>query len=203
MDKTGIIILAAGNSSRLGQPKQLLEYQGKTLLQRTVDEVLSLNAAEVVVILGSNHAMISKETILNGTTVLVNHRWQTGMASSIQAGIGHLLANGKIESALLTLCDQPHVNCSLLAELIKTQQINGKPIVASAYEGTVGVPAVFSREMFPALLSLEGQEGAKKLIADNPQLLETIAFPKGIVDIDTLEDYRKLKDQGRTESGEI
>lgn len=192
MDKTGIIILAAGNSSRLGQPKQLLEYQGKTLLQRSVDEALSLNAAEVVVILGSNHAMISEETILNGTTVLVNHRWQTGMASSIQAGIGHFHANNKIESALLMLCDQPHVDQVLLKELVKKQQNSDCTIVASSYGNTLGVPAVFSREMFPALLSLQGQEGARKLIASNKETLKSVPFQKGYVDIDTSSDYSDL-----------
>lgn len=203
MNKVGIVILAAGGSSRLGQPKQLLEFRGKTLLQHVIDEALATKAASVVVVIGANHELIAEKTILDGTAVTVNEHWQSGMASSIHAGIGALVNDWRIESALLTLCDQPYLDRKLIKSLVRKQQESGKPIVASAYGGIVGVPAVFSREMFPALLSLQGHEGARKLITSNLKNLETLAFPNGIIDIDTPADYHYLQNEKKPESGEV
>lgn len=200
MDKTGVIILAAGSSSRLGQPKQLLSFQGKTLLQRVIDEAVSAQAATVVVVLGANHQLIAENTNLNKTSVVVNEQWQSGMASSIKAGIGILTGHHEIESALLTLCDQPYVDGELLAGLVQAQQNSGKPIVACAYGGIVGVPAVFSREMFPDLMALQGLEGARKLISAKPEQLVTVPFPNGVIDIDTIADYQHLTDEEKKES---
>lgn len=203
MDRTAIILLAAGGSYRLGQPKQLLEYQGKTLLQHIIDEALATKAGSVVVVLGANHELIVEKTKLNGTTVIVNQQWQSGMASSIRAGVEVLFDDMQIERALITLCDQPHVDHFLIKEMVKKQQISGKAIVACSYGDIVGVPAVFSREMFTSLLSLQGQEGARKLIASDPKHLETLAFPKGIIDIDTPADYQGLQNRKKNEPGEI
>lgn len=202
MVKTAIILLAAGGSSRLGQPKQLLEYQGKILLQRIIDESLATKLGSVVVVLGANHELIAEKTKLDGTVVIINEQWQSGMASSIRAGVEVLSDDMQIERALITLCDQPHVDHLLMKELVKKQQNSGKTIVACSYGDTVGVPAVFSRDMFPSLLSLQGQEGARKLIAANPNHLETISFPNGIIDIDTPADYQYLQDKKKPESHE-
>lgn len=203
MDKTAIMLLAAGGSSRLGQPKQLLEYQGKTLLQHIVDEALSTKAASVVVVLGANHQLIAEKTKLDGTVVIINEQWQSGMASSIRAGVDVLSQDMQIERALIILCDQPYVDHFLMKELVKKQQESGSTIVACSYGDTVGVPAVFSREMFPSLLSLQGQEGARKLIAANPHVVEKLDFPKGIIDIDTPADYQGLQNKEKNEPGEV
>ena len=202
MNNMAIIILAAGNSSRLGQPKQLLDYRGKTLLQHMIDEALASNAGSVVVVLGANSELICEKTKMKGTTVIINDHWASGMASSIRVAIEAIASERDIDGALLTLCDQPHVDSGLLKALMKTQHESGKSIVACTYEGIVGVPAIFSRDLFPALLSLKGQEGARKLIAANPHRLEVIPFPKGIIDIDTLAAYQRLKDDGKDGSGE-
>lgn len=203
MDKTAIILLAAGGSSRLGQPKQLLEYMGKTLLQHIIDEALATKAASVVVVLGANNELIAEKTKLDGTVVIINEKWRSGMASSIRAGVEALSGDIQIERALITLCDQPHVDYLLMKELVNKQQISGKAIVACSYGDTVGVPAVFSRELFTLLLSLKGQEGARKLITSNLKNLETLAFPNGIIDIDTYADYQHLQNKKKLESGEV
>jgi molybdenum cofactor cytidylyltransferase len=157
----------------------------------------------VLVVLGANHELIAEKTKLEDTVVIINEQWQSGMASSIRAGIEILADDTRIDRALITLCDQPHVDHLLMKELVKKQQNCESAIVACSYGDTVGVPAVFSREMFPSLISLNGQEGARKLIASYPKHLETLAFSKGIIDIDTLADYQHLKDEDKTESGEI
>lgn len=203
MDKTAIMLLAAGGSSRLGQPKQLLEYKGKTLLQHIVDEALSAKAAYVVVVLGANHELIAERTKLDGTVVIINEQWQSGMASSIRAGVEALADDRRFDSVLITLCDQPHVDHFLMKELVKKQQDSGSTIVSCSYGDTVGVPAVFSREMFPSLLSLQGHEGARKLIAANPHVVEKLDFPKGIIDIDTLADYQGLQNKKKNKPGEV
>jgi molybdenum cofactor cytidylyltransferase len=94
------------------------------------------------------------------------------------------------------------VDGELLAALVQEQQNSGKSIVACSYGGIVGVPAVFSREMFPALMALQGQEGARKLISAKTEQLATVPFPNGIIDIDTIEDFLDLTDVEKKESGQ-
>ncbi|KQM38758.1 NTP transferase domain-containing protein [Chryseobacterium sp. Leaf201] len=189
-ENTGIIILAAGNSSRLGQPKQLLDYQGKTLLRHTVEKALAVSS-RVIVITGSENSGIEKET---GSALTVqNENWQEGMASSIHKGLNEMLViYPETENILITVCDQPHINASVFSELIEKRHSSGKGIMASHYSGTLGTPVLFSRSYFNDLLQLSGQEGAKKLLVKYRDDVGQVMFEKGSVDIDTLEDYQKL-----------
>jgi len=189
-ENTGIIILAAGNSSRLGQPKQLLDYQGKTLLRHTVEQALAVSS-RVIVITGSENSGIEKET---GSALTVqNENWQEGMASSIHKGLNEMMVTyPETENILITVCDQPHIDASVLSELIKKSYSSGKGIMASHYSGTLGTPVLFSRSYFNDLLQLSGQEGAKKLLVKYRDDVGQVIFEKGSVDIDTPEDYQKL-----------
>jgi len=189
-ENTGIIILAAGNSSRLGQPKQLLDYQGKTLLRHTVEQALAVSS-RVIVVTGSENSGIEKETGSAGT--VQNKNWQEGMASSIHKGLNEMLSTyPETENILITVCDQPHIDASVLSELIEKKQSSGKGIMASHYSGTLGTPVLFSRSYFNDLLQLSGQEGAKKLLVKYRDDVGQVMFEKGSVDIDTTEDYQKL-----------
>ncbi len=189
-ENTGIIILAAGNSSRLGQPKQLLDYQGKTLLRHTVEQALAVSS-RVIVITGSENSGIEQET---GSALTVqNESWQEGMASSIHKGLNEMLVTyPETENILITVCDQPHIDASVFSELIEKKQSSGKGIMASHYSGTLGTPVLFSRSYFNDLLQLSGQEGAKKLLVKYRDDVGQVMFEKGSVDIDTPEDYQKL-----------
>lgn len=189
-ENTGIIILAAGNSSRLGQPKQLLDYQGKTLLCHTVEQALAVSS-RVIVVTGSENSGIKKET---GSALTVqNENWQEGMASSIHKGLNEMLVTyPETENILITVCDQPHIDASVFSELIEKRHSSGKGIMASHYSGTLGTPVLFSRSYFNDLLQLSGQEGAKKLLVKYRDDVGQVMFEKGSVDIDTPEDYQKL-----------
>jgi molybdenum cofactor cytidylyltransferase len=193
-----IIILAAGTSSRLGSPKQLLSYKGKNLLRHTVDEALETGCASVFVVLGANSELLRKELKDKPVSIVENTAWQEGMASSIRCGL-ETITNTILrpDSIIFMVCDQPYVSSSLLLNLVEKRNKTGMPIVASSYEDKsgsyqMGTPALFHRSFFPALMELKGDRGARKLIADNPDKAATVSFPEGITDIDTKEDYEKL-----------
>lgn len=188
---TGVIILAAGSSSRLGQPKQNLIYQGQTLLQKTIETAIAAGCSPVMVVLGANAEVISP-TIKNlPATIIHNPAWQQGMASSISLGIARLQKTApQVTSVILMLADQPFVNPQLISELIKAQTQKG--IVACAYNGTTGAPVLFNKIYFNELLLLKGHEGAKKLLSKYAGDVFTIPFALGSIDIDTAEDYEGL-----------
>jgi molybdenum cofactor cytidylyltransferase len=186
---TGLIILAAGQSARLGQPKQNLVFQGKTLLQRAIEAALASVCEPVIVVLGANEEVIRPTIDSYSIQIIHNAEWREGIASSIRLGI-KTLQESAVTSAILMLCDQPFVSSLLLNELIK--QGANKDIVACAYNNTVGTPVLFSSAYFEELLRLTGDEGAKKLLWKHQEIVISILFPSGGVDIDTVEDYGKL-----------
>ena len=191
--KIGIIILAAGNSSRLGTPKQLLAYNGKTLLQHSLQAAFDSVARPVIVVLGADSNRIKKQTDFKASHIIVNDNWQEGMASSIRGGINALLELDRhTEGAVLMLCDQPYVTSALINELVAAHQNTGKSIVACSYSGTIGVPAFFHTSIFSRLLQLKNDTGAKGIIQQNMPDTEVIAFAKGDVDIDTDAEYQEL-----------
>ena len=189
----GIIILAAGNSSRLGMPKQLLTFENKTLLQRVADEALASGIGDIVVVTGFNHHDIASSSLANTIHFVYNELWEQGMASSVGAGLSALLTiQPHLHSVIIILCDQPFVSSLLLKELVAQKEATAKGIVACAYKETVGVPALFSKFYFTDLLSLTGSEGAKKIIHANRNDTTIVLFPQGDIDIDTKEQYENL-----------
>lgn len=191
--KTAIIILAAGNSSRLGRPKQLLKYKESTLLKNTISEALKVENSFVIVVIGSNHNLIEKE--LNSPEILFSYNleWENGMSSSITKGLNELLLlNPDCERCVLAVCDQPFVTDSVFENLINEAIKAKKGIAASAYSETLGTPVLFHKKYFQELLELSGQEGAKKLIKKYAEDVVSVSFEKGNIDIDTEEDYKTL-----------
>ncbi len=193
LNKNAIIILAAGNSSRLGRPKQLLEYKETTLLKNTISEALSVENSFVILVTGSNNNLIEKELNSSEITIAFNSEWESGMSSSIIKGIQEVLfLNSDCESCILTVCDQPFVTSSVFKNLMKESERAKKGIAASAYSETLGTPVLFRKKYFEELLKLRGQEGAKKLIKKYAEDVASVLFEKGNIDIDTEEDYKKL-----------
>jgi molybdenum cofactor cytidylyltransferase len=190
--KTGIILLAAGSSSRLGRPKQLINYQGKTLIQNSIEAAQHCAPHDLVVVLGCNPELIQKGIESKEVTVLVHAHWEEGMSSSMQCGLRHLLETSQVEQVILMLCDQPYVTQGLLDQLINEKKDSGKGIVACNYAGTLGVPALFDQHYFPELLALNGAEGAKKVILNHQDDIFLVDFPLGAVDLDTEEDVREF-----------
>ncbi|MGF7039494.1 nucleotidyltransferase family protein [Mucilaginibacter lappiensis] len=191
---TGLIILAAGASSRLGTPKQNLIYQGQTLLQRAIHTALTSACCEkIVVVLGANEGVIRPNISDHQIHITYNPNWQEGIASSIRLGITELQKlEPNIKAAILMLCDQPFVDPLLIYQLTERKAENNNGIVACAYKDTLGVPALFDASYFPQLLMLQGKEGAKKLIKAFSHDVLPVAFPLGAIDIDTMDDYEGL-----------
>jgi molybdenum cofactor cytidylyltransferase len=188
----GAIVLAAGASSRLGQPKQLLPYQGQSLLRRAASAAGAAVTGPVVVVVGAQAEMMYPEVAGLPVEVVQNQEWATGMGSSIRTGLQALMrADPALSGVLLLLCDQPHVQAAVLQALLETHERTQSPVVASAYGETVGVPAFFHRSFFESLLQLKGQEGARKVISAFPEVTE-VPFPQGVVDVDTWADYEAL-----------
>jgi molybdenum cofactor cytidylyltransferase len=193
MAKIGAIILAAGESSRLGKPKQLIELQGRTLLRRVVDAVTETTCSPIVIVTGIHSAALRNELRTTEAAVLENQNWRRGMGTSIRAGVQHLIENQiVIDGVLLLVCDQPFVNADTIRSLTRLREETKKSIVASDYAGTLGVPALFDRSLFRELLSLSDQAGAKSIILKNRARVAEFSFPEGAIDIDTGEDWEKL-----------
>lgn len=191
---TGIIVLAAGSSSRLGQPKQLLPYGDTTLLQHAIRVATGAVANSVMVVLGSHADQIREAIERDKAQIVINKHWQEGMASSIRYGINMLVSDyPQTDGVILMLCDQPYVDAALLNSLTATHADTSKAIVASSYNGVVGVPAFFHKSVFPRLLVLTGETGARLIIQQYTGEVATVAFSQGNVDIDTAADYEALR----------
>jgi molybdenum cofactor cytidylyltransferase len=189
---TDIVILAAGGSSRLGRPKQLLAWQGKNLLQHAVQTALEITTQPVVVT-GAHADQLVAAIDASQVQVVFNPEWEQGIASSIRCGLQALLNRTPTpEQVIFMVCDQPFVSPGLLLDLIQEQQKSGKAIVASAYAGTLGIPALFEKAMFPQLLDLQGDMGAKKIMQQHSDQTVAVDFPQGHIDIDTVSEYEAL-----------
>ncbi len=189
----GIILLAAGESSRFGEPKQLLPYAGQTLLQHGLQVANDSIAHPIIVVLGAHADIIKKEINSGSTQVVVNAEWQEGMASSIRCGITALVGiSAFTEGAILMVCDQPYINSTLLNILIETHENSSKPIIACSYAETFGPPTLFHKSIFPELLQLKGDVGARSILLQHINEVEVVLFPEGNLDIDTKADYQKL-----------
>ena len=194
MHAYGIIILAAGSSSRLGRPKQLLSIRGKPLLHHCIEIALAAGISPVITVVGAHADMITEKISPLNTTVVFNDSWMEGMASSIRCGINNLLQiSPHSRGAVLMVCDQPFITASLLSSLIATHEETGKPVVASAYSDTLGTPVFFGKDCFADLMELKGQEGAKKIILKHMEIVAGISFPEGNIDIDTAADYERIR----------
>lgn len=187
-----ILILAAGSSSRLGQSKQLLQYQGQSLLQRTASIACAISQ-HVVVVLGSNFDNHAKEIANLSAYVVNNQDWQKGMGCSLKVGVKEILSRWPTTKAITVLvCDQPRLTEQHLKLLIECAANNAQAIACSSYGSTLGVPALFKKEMFTFLQQTGDNEGAKKLIQQHPEQVVSIPFDGGEIDIDTPEDLNKL-----------
>ncbi len=181
-----IIILAAGSSSRLGQPKQLLQYQGQTLLNRTISLAAEVSK-NISVVLGANYSLISSSIISTNCNIVFNELWEQGMSTSIQKG---LQKYAEAEKIIITLCDQPYLSANILLALIAKSNQTDLPIVASNYGTEIGVPILFKKLLFNDLMSLKGEKGARAILPKYTSSMAEIPFPNGEIDIDTIDDWQ-------------
>jgi molybdenum cofactor cytidylyltransferase len=190
----GIVVLAAGASVRLGKPKQLLEYEGKILLQHVLDAALNSDAKPVIVVLGANADLVAPEIDKSKVHVIKNSEWEEGMASSLRMGLKTLQKIfPSVEGVIFLVCDQPYVSAALINDLINTHIESSKPIVTCNYGEAIGPPAFFHKSFFTELMKLKGDAGAKKVIQQHSDEVATVLFTNGKIDIDTRDDYEALR----------
>lgn len=233
MRNIGAVVLAAGGSSRLGQPKQLLVFRGETLVGRAVRAAAEAGCAPILVIVGETGEAIERSLDIRDSrisssslhvahrrsatgqeevtrppaessaslsdvgpianrklTVVENGEWRRGIGTSIRRGLEQLPKD--VEAAVLLTCDQPCLDAAIVRQLIAAHEETGKPIVASSYANTLGVPALFDRSCFEALLALPDATGAKAFILSRRGEVTSIPFAGGEIDIDTPEDLERL-----------
>lgn len=191
MCRNGILILAAGGSSRLGKPKQLLAFKDEALLEHVTNIALQCEMSPVVVVVGAFSDKCS--AVLDGLPVRIveNPAWIEGMASSLRVGIA-ALKDDALDGVVIMLCDQPLVSVEVIQKLVST----GQPIAVSHYEGNFGPPAFFSNEFFDELLDLQGDCGAKQILHKHADKVARVEFSDGLYDVDTPADYVRLITSG-------
>ncbi|MEQ9166273.1 MAG: nucleotidyltransferase family protein [Fulvivirga sp.] len=189
MPKGAVLILAAGNSSRLGQSKQLVKTsRGQTLLNRTISIAQQAQLGEVYVVLGSAYQKHS-ESIKSDVHIVENNNWQAGMGASLKVGIKAIISDiNELDFIVVSVCDQPYLETENLLELYSEFKNSDKPIIASKYDEGFGVPVLFSNTVFDELLQLKDSEGALKFLKANLDGVTFVDFKKGNLDIDTPDD---------------
>lgn len=190
----GAIILAAGASTRMGSPKQLLTIAGRPLLLRTIDATLASPAWPVVVVLGAHAEKI--RPLLARLPVLIAEApdWSEGMAASLRTGVTTLRQFSRaLDGALVALCDQPAFSAAVIAQLVAAQCLTGRTIIAARYSGRNGAPALFLRQHFETLARLTGEAGARELLNGDPARIASIDLPALAQDLDTPGDVAAFR----------
>jgi molybdenum cofactor cytidylyltransferase len=197
-ESTGIIVLAAGASVRMNSPKQLLKFESKTLLRRVVETSIESICNPIVIVLGANFEILTQEIEDLSAEIVFNPDWQSGLSSSIKVGIENLLKIAPdIAASVITLADQPFVTTNHINLFVEKFYQSNDLIIAAEYNGTIGVPAIFAREVFDDFKQLLGDRGAKPIMEKRRERLSTIALPEAAFDVDTPQDFAKIKAETR------
>lgn len=190
------VILAAGLSRRLGQPKLLLPFDGRSLIRRSAEQVIAAGGGrweEVVVVLGHEAEKVGRE--MEGLTVrtIFNPHFAIGMSASLTAGLKAISPHA--EGAMIFLGDQPLVAAEVVRSMLTAFRESRKPIVVPVYDGARGNPVLFSRLLFSELMGVEGDQGGREVVMRDPDRVETVAFASDLAprDVDTWEDYQTLQ----------
>ena len=188
------IILAAGGSSRYGQCKQLINIDGSSLVRHAVNKLSSLfSHGRINVVVGANSRAVEQAISDLPVNIVQNDLWQTGLASSLIAGINAIEPGCR--GAMITLCDQVLVTEKHLRRLVDFWIEDPSGIIASGYADTLGTPAIIPTEFFPQVQALEGDAGAKLILKNNAGRVRTVSIPEAEFDLDVPADLEKLNKQ--------
>ena len=186
------VILAAGGSSRMGQPKQLLKFRGQSLLRRAIETALAVPANQVIVVLGAAADRLMAECEPTQATVVLNDQWQEGVSTSLRGGLAAVASDAR--GVFIYPADMPLVTPEALRELAHRQQVSGRPAAMTEAGGVRGVPVFITRSLFPALMIQEGDIGGAQYLRAHPEAVEAVHFddPDLVRDVDRPEDYARL-----------
>jgi molybdenum cofactor cytidylyltransferase len=188
------IVLAAGESKRLGQPKQLLKINGESMVRRTVRLALEAGSGPVLVVTGAHSSDVYTDLVGMPVETIFNANWRQGMGTSLRCAAENLAARKPWPASVLVLvCDQPMLTAEHLKLLIEAQHGNQATVAASYYGGRFGVPAVFASSLLPMLMECSGDSGARHILRTHHDSVFSVDFPGGLVDIDTPEDLRLVR----------
>lgn len=184
------ILLAAGGSSRLGQPKQILHYKNGVLINYILKQIKNGGISEIKVVLGSRYELIKGQIIFNDVEFLNNHKWEEGISSSIRCGLSHL--NPETPAAMFFVVDQPYLDSEIIQKIIEKFKTSKAKIIATKVAGQITHPVLFRHELFPKLRELRGDVGGKAVFKD--KILETVDWDdkRLLIDIDSIEDYEEI-----------
>lgn len=186
----GALVLAAGGSSRMGRPKQLIEFRGRTLVRNATLAALRGGCRPVWVVLGAHAARVRREVADLEARIVVHRGFRAGLASSIRRGLAELRRGAESpEAVMLLLCDQPWLSGVVVRRLarawLRAARHEGITMAACEYSGTLGTPAVFAREEFPRLAALGGDRGAKALLLGSAKRVVRVSWERGAIDLDS------------------
>jgi molybdenum cofactor cytidylyltransferase len=190
MFEVGVILLAAGNSTRMGSAKQLMNFNGKPLLRHAAEVACGCKCAPVIVVLGVREHDLRAVLRDLPLEIVVNQSWPEGIGTSIKAGL-NAVGNRPLRGVILALADQPFITAEFLYGLAQQHARTHKAIVASRYSETIGVPAFFSSQLFPQLRTLKPHEGCKSILLDRRRDVLLMDCPEAAIDIDSPADYLK------------
>jgi len=191
--RVGLVLLAAGASTRLGRPKQLLDVGGRTLLRHMVETALESPCRPVAVVLGYLAERMARELAGLDVQRVVNADWVTGQGSSLSEGVQAIQRSASdLAAVTVMLVDQPAVTARHLTRLVEAFRRGPERMVASSYDGVLGAPALFPAGCFPALLALRGSEGARELLRADPARVRSVPFQAGSFDVDEPGDASRL-----------
>ena len=187
------IILAAGRSSRMGEPKQLLPWKGTFLLDFIIRKVTKITNNRIIIVLGSNYNSIKTKIEDKGVDIVKNEDWDKGLGVSIAKGVSFALQDKEPDAILISLADQPLIPENYLLKMMNSFKGAPEYIIASNYgDNKLGVPALFGANYFNDLMTLQTDKGAKSIILKNLKSVEALNAQKFLGDLDTREDYQKL-----------
>jgi molybdenum cofactor cytidylyltransferase len=192
--RVAAIILAAGASARMGKPKQLLDWEGRPLVRAAAEVALAAQLDPLLVVVGGAQTQVAEALAGLPLRMIANPNYSDGQSTSLHAGITALGQDA--DAAVVLLGDQPFVTAAIIEQLVAEWQTSGAAIIAPAYAGQRGNPVLFARSVFPELLAIQGDQGARGVLAADRTRVRLVTFddPRPLTDIDTPEDYKRLRD---------
>ena len=192
--KYALVILAAGNSNRLGHPKQLVQWEKSTLLNYVIEQAFKVPEIDLYVTLGGNKDVI-RDSIPSNVNVFYNPNWNEGMGESIAFSVSQVIAIHNFDAIIISVSDQPFITTNNYLSLITQFEKGKSSIIVSKYNSGKGPPTLFSSKHFHDLMQLKGDIGANGIVQANSMELDFVLFPKGNIDIDTKEDLKNLDEK--------